>query len=173
MTRDEVKKLIMIITYTYPNFKPENMSLAVDAWYEHLKDDDYGTIAVALKQYNRTNNTGFAPSIGQLLNTVSQLKTPMTDGEAWALVRRAIGRCNSYDRTQDEKAFNELPDTIQKAIGSRRILSEWSVADSSVVQGYFLKLYHNAQEVEKRYELMSPDVKALITEQRKELLSQL
>ena len=37
MTRDEAKKIVMVIASTYPNWHPLDMSFTVDAWASMLK----------------------------------------------------------------------------------------------------------------------------------------
>ena len=38
MTRDEAKKIVMIIASTFPNWKPNNLSFTVDAWTAMLEE---------------------------------------------------------------------------------------------------------------------------------------
>jgi len=38
MTRDECKKLIMIMSATYPNYKPADISMTIDVWTEMLNE---------------------------------------------------------------------------------------------------------------------------------------
>lgn len=41
MTRDETKKIVMIIASTYPNWHPSDMSFTVDAWALMLESFTY------------------------------------------------------------------------------------------------------------------------------------
>lgn len=74
MTRDETKKIIMLISATYPNFKPMDLTFTVDAWAMMLVDYDYNRVAAALKDYITSDTSGFAPSIGQLTDRMHTLE---------------------------------------------------------------------------------------------------
>ena len=51
MTRDEVKKILMIIESAYPNYKPPNKTNAIDVWNLMLEEYTYKQVSVALKSY--------------------------------------------------------------------------------------------------------------------------
>lgn len=59
---------------SYPNYKPNDISETVDVWQMILKEYSYQEVSVALKEYILTEKTGFAPSIGQLINLVKEQK---------------------------------------------------------------------------------------------------
>lgn len=67
MTREDTKKLLRIMSALYPNWRPDEMEVAVDAWAAVLADKDGQIMANALKEYARTDTSGFAPSPGQLM----------------------------------------------------------------------------------------------------------
>ena len=101
MTRDETKKILYIMTTTWPNFKPKVSSDFVDVWHEMIGDLDYHLAAAALKAYAQQETSGFAPSVGQLREKAVMItqEEEMTDGEAWALVVKAIGRSSTWSST--------------------------------------------------------------------------
>lgn len=142
MTRDETKLIIKVLTTTYPNYKPRDLSETVDIWSSMLTDYDYQTIAQALQKYILSDTSGFAPSIGQVIGMISTSKMaePL---EAWALVRKALR--NSYYESVEE--FNKLPPECQAAIGSPENLKEMSVMDletvETVEQSHFIRSYQN------------------------------
>ena len=74
MTREEAKKIVMIVVTTYPNFKPNDLGFMVDVWTDMLSDYTYQEIAISLKSYIKSENGGFAPSIGQLINGLNTIK---------------------------------------------------------------------------------------------------
>ena len=90
MTREEVVKIIRIITSSYPNWKPENMSFTVDTWNSMLSDYTYKEISLALKTYITTDSSGFAPSIGQLISKLQTIsgQNELNEMEAWSLVSK-------------------------------------------------------------------------------------
>ena len=68
MNKAETKALLQIVSALYPNWKPENLDLTVGAWTAVLEDENAQEMADALKRYARNDKSGFAPSVGQLLN---------------------------------------------------------------------------------------------------------
>lgn len=67
MTRDETKRLLQIMKSLYPNWKPNDISLAVDAWASVLDEEEAETMAKALKLFAKGDESGFAPAPGQLI----------------------------------------------------------------------------------------------------------
>lgn len=164
MTRDETIKLLMVIQAAYPNFKPPDKTVAVDTWYTMLKDMDYNVVQMGLRAYITSDTSGFAPSIGQLINTIYLTQNPqeLNEMEAWFLVSRAIR--NGYYGAVEE--FNKLPPLVQKAVGSPDNLRNWALTDSksieNVVQSNFMRTYRTVVNRAKEYQKMPKDIKALI-----------
>lgn len=104
MTREETKKIVMIISASYPNWKPQDLKFTVDTWALMLEEYDYNQIAVALKAYIASDTSGFAPSIGQLIDKMHILtyKNEMNELEAWNMLYKAI--CNSGYNSECEFA---------------------------------------------------------------------
>ncbi len=150
MTRDETKKIIMAMTYTYPNFHPQDISIVIDLWTSMLEAYSYQQISAALQAYILTDTSGFAPSIGQLTNKI-HTETELGELEAWALVSKALR--NGYYGAEDE--FAKLPPLIQKAVGNPSNLRQWALTDSSsvetVLQSNFIRNYRT--EVKRANEL--------------------
>ena len=92
MTRDEAKEIVMVISASYPNWKPQDLSFTVDTWRLMLAEYDYNPIALALKAYIATDTSGFAPSVGQVINKLHTISGPeeLNEMEAWALVSNAL-----------------------------------------------------------------------------------
>lgn len=142
MTRDETKKIIRIIADSYPNYHPANISETVDVWCMMLEEYPYQQIAMALKAYILTDTSGFAPSIGQLVDKLKSNQEPqLTEMEAWSLVSKAIR--NGYYGAEEE--FAKLPDIVQKAVGNPANLRAWAHTDvdsiENVVQSNFMRTY--------------------------------
>lgn len=152
MTRDETKKIVMIIASTYPNWHPADMSFTVDAWALMLESFSYQQIAAALKAFILSDTSGFAPSVGQLtglLDRVGNSQEP-SEMEAWSLVSNALRRSTYYA----ESEFEKLPEIVQKAVGSPSMLRNWAHTDmqsvENVVQSNFMRTYR--QEITKNRE---------------------
>lgn len=144
MTRDEVKQIVMVITYTFPNFKPDDVSMLINAWAAILADEDGKAIEQALIRYCKSANQ-FAPSPGDL---ISMTKAPqMNEMEAWSLVRKAIS--NGYYGAEEEYA--KLPDDVKRAVGSPSQLRAWAMDsgfNEGVAMSQFQRVYRTQQERE-------------------------
>lgn len=164
MTREETIKLLMVIQSAYPSFKPPDKTVAVDTWYTILKDMDYNVVQMGLRAYITSDTSGFAPSIGQLINTIYAIQNPqeLNEMEAWFLVSRAIR--NGYYGAVEE--FNKLPPLVQKAVGSPDNLRNWALTDSksieNVVQSNFMRTYRTVVNRENEIKKMPADVRTLI-----------
>ena len=164
MTRDETVKIIRIMCDCYPNYKPSNLSETVDVWNMMLEEYSYNQISMALKTYVHSDTSGFAPSIGQLINKLHEVQAPqeLNEMEAWLLVSRAL-RNGTYGAVEE---FNKLPPLVQKAVGSPDNLRNWSQTDvkaiETVIQSNFMRSY--ATIVKREYEIkkMPADVRTLI-----------
>lgn len=102
MTKNEAKKLMAVMTVSYPNYKIADIELTATTWANMLSGYTYEQVSAALKAYILSENTGFPPSIGQInekLVALSQADTP-TPLEAWSLVRIAVR--NSTYHADDE-----------------------------------------------------------------------
>lgn len=164
MTRKETVKIIRIMCDCYPNYKPSDLSETVDVWNMMLKDCVYEQVSVALKAYIRSDTSGFAPSVGQLINKLHEVQSPqeLNEMEAWFLVSRALR--NGYYGAVEE--FNKLPPLVQKAVGSPDNLRNWALTDSksieNVVQSNFMRTYRVVVNRAKEYQKMPKDIQALI-----------
>lgn len=156
MTRDETKKIIRIIADSYPNYKPSDISETIDVWSMMLEEYPYNQIAMALKAYILTDTSGFAPSIGQLVNKLTSAEPQLNEMEAWSLVSKAIR--NGYYGAEEE--FAKLPEVVQKAVGNPANLRAWSHTDAesieNVVQSNFLRTYRAVVKREHEQEKL-PD----------------
>lgn len=170
MTREEIKKIMMIISATYPNFKPADMSLTIDAWSAVLKGYEYAHIQAALHAYILSDTSGFAPAPGQLIDKICiKSDAEVTELRAWALVSKAISRSTYY--AQEE--FGKLPEEIQKTIGSYEILQQWAGMEievvQSVIQSNFIKNYRIVLGQIRERGKLHPDLQKLIDLARQKL----
>lgn len=152
MTRDEAKKIVMVIAATYPNWHPSDMSFTVDAWASMLDGFTYQEISVALKAFIVSDTSGFAPTPGQVIGLLDRATSQeLNEMEAWLLVSKALS--NGYYGA--EKEFEKLPPIVQKCIGSPSQLRNWSQTDSgsveNVIQSNFMRTYR--QELAKNREM--------------------
>ena len=164
MTKNEVVKLLMTIQTFYPNYQVENKEFTINAWYSIIVDCDYKPMEKALRAYITTDTSGFAPSIGQLINKLHEVQSPqeLNEMEAWLLVSKAL-RNGTYGAVEE---FNKLPPLVQKAVGSPDNLRNWAQTDSesieNVVQSNFMRTYRTVVNRAKEYRKMPKDIQALI-----------
>jgi len=151
MTRDETKGLIRSIVSLYPNWKPENMTETVNAWHWALEEYPVPAVKASLQIYVKTNNSGFAPSVSQIINGIykPQEQNALSEGEAWALVKKAIQDGNYHA----EERFNELPPLVQSAVGSPNMIHQWAQTDSdevnTVIMSNFQRSYKTVLQREQ------------------------
>ena len=175
MTRDEIKEMLMVIQAAYPNYKPQDKTVAVNIWYMMLKDYEKEVVEAALKIYIASDTSGFAPAIGQLIDKINTVTAPpeLNSMTAWGLVSKALR--NGYYGAEQE--FEKLPPTVKKAVGSSDNLRNWAQSDSksieTVIQSNFIRTYE--AEVRRKTEdaKTPPDVRAgSLTVEYKKKLSQ-
>ena len=149
MTRDEVKEIIMIMTYTYPNYKPADITATVDTWTAILSSYQFEHIRAALHSYILSDTKGFAPTPGQLIDKIPVKSFDMTEMEAWGMVNRALS--NSSYHAKEE--FDKLPLVVQKTLGRFEVLQEWAGMEidtvQSVIQSNFIRNYRTVLQREK------------------------
>lgn len=166
MTREDTKKLLMVIEAAYPNFKPENASMTVDTWHWALEEYPAEAVKGALQIYVKTNNTGFAPSVSQLIGCIHAPKKneQLSEGEAWALVKEAI-RDGNYG---SEERFNELPPIVQRAVGTPNMIHYWASCDSdevnTVIASNFMRTYKAVLSKQEFGEKVPPQISSMVKE---------
>ncbi|MCQ2382912.1 MAG: replicative helicase loader/inhibitor [Clostridia bacterium] len=174
MTRDEMKQILARVDVLFPNWHPADLSLTIDVWMEELGNLRYDEVLIAVKTYTRTDTTGFAPTISKLLEIINDIKADIYGGDlsemqAWALVSKAL-RDSTYHA---KERFNELPVTVQKAVGSSEVLSAWGTAENyneNVAQSNFIKAYRNVLEREKKISVYPAEIQNRINAAQTKLI---
>lgn len=149
MTRDEVKQILMRIQITYPNWHPSgDIGLVVDVWHEYLSRYTYPEILAAVKAYVMSDTSGFAPSVGQILDKLRSVSEPegMGELEAWAMVSKAL-RNGTYGA---EEEFAKLPPMVQKAVGTPVNLRHWATSESKTVETVIMSQFLSAYKAESK-----------------------
>lgn len=163
MTREETVKIIRIMVDSYPNYKPNNISETVDVWHMMLSDYDYNLVAMALKAYILSDTSGFAPSIGQLVDKMKSITSPqeLNEMEAWSLVCDALSNCG-YNYAEE---YAKLPPLVQKAVGLPTQLQAWALTENlnkDVVGSNFMRCYRIEVERQKEISKMPQNVRELL-----------
>ena len=161
MTKDDCKTLVRAVKSLYPNWKIDNPSDTVSAWFYVVAEQDKNLCMSALKAYTLTDYSGFPPSPGQLLRQAQKVDT-IPENEAWSLVQKAISRSGYYA----EQEWEKLPPQVRLMI-TPQILRSWSLAedfDPSVAMGQFHRYYMAAQERRSDVRFVPQDTRKVLTD---------
>lgn len=151
MNFKEFGKLADAIKTYFPRDDMLPTDTAMELWYDMLKDMDYQSAYIGLKNHVATSK--FAPTIADIRNgAVISQPQELNEMEAWSLVSKAIR--NSGYNSADE--FTKLPPIVQKAVGLPSQLRTWAldenyneqVAMSSFQRAYKAELKHR-EELQK------------------------
>lgn len=169
MNINESKKIIAVMMMSYPNYNPIDIDSTAQLFSQMMADYSYKQVDMALRSFIATDTSGFAPSIGQLIEKVRRIScgNELSEMEAWALVSRAIQ--NGQNGAEEE--FAKLPEIVQKAVGSPSLLRSWATTDErsieNVVQSNFMRTYRAELSRKREVQTMPKDV-LKIMEQRKQ-----
>lgn len=167
MNRADVIGIMAILETAYPQYysKRDNQQRmeAVNLWADLFADDPAPLVAAAVKTII-VSGGAFPPSIGEIKNKMHDLSAPaeLSETEAWALVSKAV-RNGIYGY---QKEFDQLPPTVQAAVGRPEQLKEWAVMPEdevqSVVASNFMRGYKTVQRRERETAMIPESVKVLI-----------
>ena len=143
MTLEDTKKLLITINAIYPNWKVENPEATTMAWHWALEEYPAETVNAALQIFLKTDKGGFVPSVSQLIGCMYKPteNSQMTEGEAWALVKKAIANGNYGS----EEEYAKLPELVQRAVGGSQMIRQWAMCDTdevnTVIMSNFQRTY--------------------------------
>lgn len=166
VTREETIELLMMVQAAFPNYKPQDKTVAVNTWFLMLSDYPYQQVQMALKAYIATDTSGFAPSIGQIIDKMQMINShaEQNEMEAWSLVSKALRNGNYKSREE----FEKLPDLVKEAVGSPENIHNWAQSDiksvESVIQSNFIKSYRLVVNRQKEMQKLPKDIRAMISE---------
>lgn len=158
------------MTVAYPNYRIDDIEYTAKIWADFLGGYSYEQANMALRTYITTDTSGFAPSIGQLINKLHEVQSPqeLNEMEAWSLVSKALR--NGYYGAVEE--FDNLPPLVQKAVGTPDNLRNWSQTNTesveNVIQSNFMRSYRTVVKREEEIKKMPADVQALIENANKD-----
>lgn len=149
MTKAETWKLIAVMRSAYPKtyekFSEADFEHLCSVMFMCLEEFSYEQAALGLKAFLMSDTKGFPPVAGQIIEQIRKItpKRQELDGlQAWNLVMKGI-RNGTYGA---EKEFNNLPELVQKTIGSPQYLRDEasnSGFNLDVAKGQFLRNYEN------------------------------
>jgi hypothetical protein len=172
MTVNDARKIIAVMLVSYPNFKPIDTELMSTTWADMLNEYSYEQVSVALKCYITTDTSGFAPSIGQLIDKLKTVEQPqeLNELQAWGLVRKAINNSGYHS----EEEFAKLPPLVQKAVGTPGQLKQWGMLDiesiETVAQSNFMRTYRAVAKREDEVSRMPKEIRQLIQQNEPKIM---
>lgn len=172
MTVNDARKIIAVMLVSYPNFKPIDTELMATTWVDMLNEYSYEQVSVALKCYITTDTSGFAPSIGQLIDKLKTVEQPqeLNELQAWGLVRKAINNSGYHS----EEEFAKLPPLVQKAVGTPGQLKQWGLSDiesiETVAQSNFMRTYRAVVKREDEVSRMPIEIRQLIQQNEPKIM---
>ena len=172
MTVNDARKIIAVMLVSYPNFKPIDTELMATTWADMLNEYSYEQVSVALKCYITTDTSGFAPSIGQLIDKLKTVEQPqeLNELQAWGLVRKAINNSGYHS----EEEFAKLPPLVQKAVGTPGQLKQWGLSDiesiETVAQSNFMRTYRAVTKREDEVSRMPKEIRQLIQQNEPKIM---
>lgn len=146
----------------YPDPKFIADKYAADIWFQMLNDLPYEVASAAIQKHILTSS--YPPTVADIRKSAVTLTTPQEQNaeEAWARAKLAI-RNGIYHA---EEEFEELPETVQRAIGSPGNLREMAMMDSdelnTVEKSHFIRTYNTELTKNRENALMPERMKALI-----------
>lgn len=166
MTKEEVKKLLMVLEVTFSSFTVDNPQQMVNAWHIFLQDYMADEILLGLKTYITTQGSAYAPSVSELIAMTRKPNelTQLEEVDAWSQVRKAIGR-GIYHSKED---FDQFPEEVKKVVVRHEQLTEWAQLPSdeidTVVRSNFRRSYEIMQKRTAEIAAMPKEVRQLIQE---------
>lgn len=172
MNEIEMSKILYVLQSSYPRhfrISAQEMADMVKAWLFTLGEYSYSDVSAGLKVYLSTDRTGFPPSPGQIINSMTLLKSnperELTAAEAWAITYKAI--CSMRWECPEEE-FYKLPKACQRTIGTPAAMAEIAMMDTESVligeKARFIRQYDQIAKNEREYAALPPSVRTMIEE---------
>ena len=160
MTFKEFGKLADAIKTYFPRDNMLPTDTAMELWYDMLKDMDYQSAYIGLKNHVATSK--FAPTIADIRNgAVISQPQELNEMEAWSLVSKAI-QSSIYYSTEE---FAKLPPLVQKAVGLPSQLRTWALDENyneEVAMSSFQRAYKAELKRHEQLQKMPQNIRNLI-----------
>lgn len=156
MNREECIKCLATLKQNYFNsfakMSDEDLKVMVNMWVIHFADETFNEVMTAINYIISTDVREFAPPIGVIKAKIYEIKYPnkLSTSEAWDLVCKAISQTDG---------FKNLPENVQKAVGSPSVLYKWGQADISIFNSSIMTSFRKSYEAvlkEEREQLRLP-----------------
>ena len=171
MNRQEILSMLSILKKAYPNFyrnlTKQEAEDTVLLYEEMFKDYDGKLVLLTIKEL--INTYEYPPTIATIKKKMYELThtNEESNSELWERLLKAIR--NGYYGAEEE--FKMLPDIVKEFLGSPEQLRSIAEMDSetihSVVKGQFLRQIENLKERVRQKEMMTTEMKNLLTNEVK------
>jgi hypothetical protein len=171
MNRQEILSMLSILKKAYPNFyrnlTKQEAEDTVLLYEEMFKDCNGKLVLLTIKEL--INTYEYPPTIATIKKKMYELThiNEESNSELWEKLLKAIR--NGYYGAEEE--FKMLPNIIKEFLGSPEQLRSIAEMDSetihSVVKGQFLKQIENLKERVRQKEMMTNEMKNLLTNEVK------
>lgn len=181
MTLNEIAMLLGVIRVAYPNsfrdMQESDRKALMKLWERQFAEYDYKIVETAIDSIISVDTSGFMPSIGRIKEEIIKLTTPkpLTEEEAWNLIKKAINGANSSPysvvfingvtdgKTGAQRNFEQLPEELQRIVGSPRQLAEWAGMNhevlNSVVASNFMRTYRARIKNEREFMALPREIR--------------
>ena len=173
MTKIEFGKFAMALKTYYPKETLLVSDVAMDLWYEALRDIEYRTAELVLLAWVANNR--WSPTISDIREGAVKMLHPkqMSEQDAWNCVLRAVG--NSIYHADVE--FEKLPQIVKSLVGSPTQLRLWAMMDAdtleSVVASNFMRSYRFRSKEEQELGVLPEALRNEMLELGKSLFQEL
>jgi len=166
MTKQETMKILSVLKVAYPHSyqkqSKEEAVMMVQLWTEMFAEIPYRDVDRAVRSFIATDQSGYAPTIGQINAELHSGDKTMSPQEASALVAKAASRSAWHA----EEEFAKLPPEIQQVVRSPEMLRAWAGMDAetfnSVILSNFQRSYKAAMEDTKKSKMLPASVRNVI-----------
>ena len=166
MTDQEFAKFASAMKALYSRDMMKEDTLALELWYEFLRDLPYEAVMAALKRWVLTNK--WAPSISE----IRQMVVAITDGEApdwgesWKTMKRMISK---WGYMREDKALEEMDPITREVVQRLGFQSICQSEDENVLRGQFRRVHEDVARRRMEDAMLTDDLKKLAGSTAKQL----
>jgi hypothetical protein len=157
-TKQDIMKILGVISAAYPNFAPTEQT--VEVYWQVLSDIPSDELKAATLHCISESGRKFAPSVGELRGAVGELRglssNVPSSFEAWQEFKRAVTRSN-----YSPEWSHPLVKQAANLIGMREY-GHSDVDDEPSWRARFIQCYEQLQERAERENLLLPEVRGYI-----------
>lgn len=166
--RDDVVKILKVISDTYVTFRPMDLTATADVWTTVLKDLNRRAAFESLKRHIQTER--FPPTPAEIRSGCVTLSEPRAEDPqaAWDKVWKALFNYNPYDEGSAEREYLRLDEATRRALGTPDSIKELAYMDeervNTVEKSQFLRDYRAITAEVRKEAMASQDVRATLPE---------